>query len=142
MSTPSNNLSPIEQLMAQNPAPAPAPSGSSDLSPIEQLMQSQAAPSNPGADIQPINKSTNPKLLIASSGEGMPEYVGAVGAGAAGLAALAPGADAILGPATDLLSHVGNIIKVARATGLTAFGLKEALDVYDRVKKLASKESK
>src|SRR5690348_10113825 len=47
-----------------------------------------SAPSNPGAAIQPVTTSTNPKLAIAASGENMPEYVGATGAIGAGLMGL------------------------------------------------------
>lgn len=80
-------LSPIEQLMMQGSQPQSStqPQDQNNLSPIEQLMQiGQKATDIPGADIQPVTTSTNPKLAAAEAGKDMPEYVGAVGAGAAG----------------------------------------------------------
>lgn len=102
----STTPSPIEQLM-QSQDPTPAPSGNSNLSPIEQLMQSQStAPSNPGAAIQPVTTSTNPKLAVAASGENMPEYVGAAGAAGAGLMGLSA-AGSVAGPAAEaVMGHL------------------------------------
>lgn len=86
-------LSPLEQLgqTVQQQSSTPAqPTTPSQLSPLEllgQSVQKQQQPSQPGAEIQPVTTSTNPKLAVAAAGEHMPEYVGAVGAAGAGLMA-------------------------------------------------------
>src|SRR5215831_8296186 len=111
-------LSPLEQLaqMGQQQQSADAqPAGqpqqqaaskpaSEQLSPLEQLMQmgQQTSPSQPGAEIQPVTTSTNPKLAAAMAAKDMPEYVGAVGATGAGLMAAS-----VLNEATaPVLKHI------------------------------------
>lgn len=127
-------LSPIEQLMMQGSQPQSStqPQDQNNLSPIEQLMQiGQKATDIPGADIQPVTTSTNPKLAAAEAGKDMPEYVGAVGAGAAGamglsaaepvLSALAPHLPSLqkardillaLGGGAYTLEHLGKVLHI------------------------------
>lgn len=135
-------LSPLEQLGASGPQTPTAPAPSTDLSPLEQLGQSGQQQSAPqGAAIQPVTRSTNPKLAEAMPGANMPEYVGATG----GLAAGTMGA-AILEPAVSAaIAHLGGLTKIvqaAKALGWTTFGLKEAHDLYKMASGSNSKDGK
>ena len=129
-----SNLSPLEQLaaMGAQQQESQAPSQQSELSPLEQLgaMKPQE-PATPGADIQPVITSTNPKLAAAEAGKDMPEYVGATGALAAGamglsaaepvLSALAPHLPSLqkardillaLGGGAYTLEHLGKVLHI------------------------------
>lgn len=85
--------------MPQQPSKAPAgwtpvdePAAPSGWTPVDEP--------NPGAPIPKVTTSTNPKLNIATSGENMPEYVGATGAAAAGaMGASTLASTPIVGPA-------------------------------------------
>jgi hypothetical protein len=118
-----------DEIQGATPAPQQVPSGPSLFSPDEIASVAGSGSGPQGANVQPITRSTNPKLAAAESAKDMPEYVGATGAAAAGTMGAA-----ILEPAVSAaIAHLGGLTKIvqaAKALGWTTFGLKEAHDLY------------
>ena len=132
----STQPSPIEQLMVQDPTPAPAPSGNSDTSPIEQLMQAQpSAPPPPKMISQGRDRFGNEIRIPAEDTAGslvgplaIPVSAGtiALGAGAIG-SALTPAA-------SELIDAAGEpIIQTTKSA------LKQFAESYPELSKLAAK---
>ena len=106
-----------EHQAAQQATQAASPNGNPFDEPLASEKAEAQLKATPGADIQPVTTSTNPKLVVAAAGEHIPEYVGAVGALAAGTML---GSQTVAPLITALAPHLPNLdkaYKIALALG-------------------------
>jgi hypothetical protein len=149
MSTP---ISPLEQLEQQTQQPQSAPSAApqSAVSPLEQLEQQTSQPTQKAA---PVDTTHTERAMQMGMG-GAPMFVdvpagtkdqyeqagqagyqkgGVAGAAAVTGAGLAATTLPVISAAIEHLGGLTKIVQAAHAFGWTAFGLKEAHDLYKMV---------